>query len=622
VRERLRPLLDNLATFVAPGLVLLLLGIQVAFGLRGFDRPDERAVIYVLQVPGVLLGWGGVVLLVPLLVWMVLDWWGYNLGGFALKGLGSAVLGIASGALCGLAGDVAGGGLVGGGLADVLRQGVGGALAFVVLALMALPAGILAFSLQRRAPRPAPATEGEAEQTRSGGGVLSRILGGRRKAQAERGAWYPERRFDTDGNEIPMSFERHRDIGGIRFADDDPAGADASRDDTGEDDTEPVVVAHEVPAGDVMPGEERLPTIPELLAGNYRGEQRLFFEDDPSGGPRESELEEPDDGPIHVGSDGRPRKRTAHVAWVRPTQADPEPDDDEPAQQTLAFMPAREPQPIAVSEPSLPAGVRWADDPAPPEEEPAEDDEPLQGEPADLPALSAALEHAVRGPAAAAEDARHTARSVRETLRQRVDAIRADGTSNRYMAKLESIGLFDMLEPPPADDAPASGVAGTTRAEDAPAEEGPAEPPASAKKKARKKASRRKSAGKTSAVRRPPTTKKPAARRKPAATRLAEGQRDEPPQVETQPQAARQRERLVALRGERTDPLFTRAVEASLARGAASPVLLTRRLGLPLARANVLIERMVAVGVLAEASPTGSHALRISAADWEAAGAP
>ena len=86
VSDTWRTISANLASFVAPGLVLLLLAIQVAFGLRGFDKPDD-SLLYVLQVPGVLLGWGGVVMLLPLLAWMVLDWWGYDLNGFALKGL-------------------------------------------------------------------------------------------------------------------------------------------------------------------------------------------------------------------------------------------------------------------------------------------------------------------------------------------------------------------------------------------------------------------------------------------------------------------------------------------------------------------------------------------------------
>ena len=148
VSEPWRNLLSNLATFVAPGLVLLLLAIQVAFGLRGFDKPDD-SLLYILQVPGVLLGWGGVAMLVPLLAWMVLDWWGYDLNGFALKGLGSAVLGIAVGTLVGLDGGVAAGGLVGGGLAAVLLDSVGAAVAWILLLLMTVPACILAFSLQR-----------------------------------------------------------------------------------------------------------------------------------------------------------------------------------------------------------------------------------------------------------------------------------------------------------------------------------------------------------------------------------------------------------------------------------------------------------------------------------------
>ncbi len=622
VRERLRPILQNLATFVAPGLVLLLLAIQVAFGLRGFDRPDE-SLLQVLQVPGVLLGWGGVALLLPLLVWMVLDWWGYDLGGFALKGLGSAVLGIATGALCGLAGDVAAGGIVGGGLADVLRQTVGPHIAFGVLGLMAIPAAVLAFSLQKRAERPARDAAPRRNEERPSYGLWAHVRGlfGRRSSRDPAAdTWYPERRFDEAGNELPMDFGRQRDVGGIRYV--EPETEDEEPDheqpaDDAESTEPPAAPRDETPPliADLLEDEERLPTIPELLAGNYAGGDAAFT-DDPSGGPRETDAAIPDDGPIHVDSEGKPHP-VAPAASVRsqtPTAAAEEPEvaeegrrhvADDAGQQRLAFVATREPE--SVADPALPPGVRWADEPAPPEPETDPEELAPEEEPADLPALSAALEHAVRGPEADPQDAAHTARSIRETLQQKVEAIRADGASSRYMAKLEAIGLFDPAEPEAVEQPkPAKRKKGPKKA--------------AKKKVARKKtAKKKKSASKTGGRRTSPAVrsrpkKKAAAKRKP---RTQSPRRPDPVAA-----GRKRREALLeGLRIERLDPLFARAVEAALDRGAASPVLLTRRLGLPFARAKEIVDRMIAAGVLEEASPSGSHAVSITKAEWAQTGA-
>ena len=41
-------------------------------------------------------------------------------------------------------------------------------------------------------------------------------------------AWYPQSAFDDSGNEVPMQFDGSRDVGGIRYADDDDADEDES----------------------------------------------------------------------------------------------------------------------------------------------------------------------------------------------------------------------------------------------------------------------------------------------------------------------------------------------------------------------------------------------------------
>jgi DNA segregation ATPase FtsK/SpoIIIE-like protein len=60
-----------------------------------------------------------------------------------------------------------------------------------------------------------------------------------------------------------------------------------------------------------------------------------------------------------------------------------------------------------------------------------------------------------------------------------------------------------------------------------------------------------------------------------------------------------------------------KAVEAALDRGAASPVLLTRRLGIGYARAKTLMDRLVETGVLGEVMASGARPTRLSREDWE-----
>src|SRR5688572_17345387 len=98
---------------LAPGLVLVLLAIQLLLGFRGFDRPHP-GLVGALELPGRLLGWGGVVLLLPLLAWLLVGWWGFGVTGMALKMLGAVTLGLAVGGLAGLAGGEAAGGRIGG----------------------------------------------------------------------------------------------------------------------------------------------------------------------------------------------------------------------------------------------------------------------------------------------------------------------------------------------------------------------------------------------------------------------------------------------------------------------------------------------------------------------------
>src|SRR5690349_24091427 len=104
---------------LAPGLVLVLIAAQVLLGVRGFDRP-HGAVLGALELPGRLLGWGGVALLLPLFGWLLVGMWGYSVTSMALTTLGAVTLGLADGGLVELSGGEAAGGRIGGPLADLL----------------------------------------------------------------------------------------------------------------------------------------------------------------------------------------------------------------------------------------------------------------------------------------------------------------------------------------------------------------------------------------------------------------------------------------------------------------------------------------------------------------------
>ncbi len=689
MRERIRPLLESLASFLAPGLLLLLLGIQVAFGLRGFEHPSDSLFV-IFQVPGVLLGWGGVVLLLPLLVWMILDWWGYNLGGFALRGLGSAVLGIAAGALCGVAGASSAGGIVGGGLADILLQTVGSIVAVIVLVLMALPASVLAFNTQKATPRPAPAsgtpaTDGEEPRF----GFIAQIVGVfRRKPAKVAQKWYPQQRFDAVGNELPMDFGASRDVGGIRYAEDEvaagedaeaeatdalrsdsaldaPAGATSTEDRSAEEapgaEPAPAEAASTEPAtiADLLAGEERLPTIPELLSGNFNASS-LRLNDDPSGGPRELASDGVVDGPVHVALPSvESQLKTAKAAALGDTLLPGVRYADE-AEDEEAAAPADE----SASEASPEADATAVGAALTPE------DEAL--------GLSQAVHAAVRGPAASAvREGPAARRAMRDSVRESVAAIKSErenaetGTKSRYLQKLEALGMFDFALPDASEDAdddhPAQEAAPTERAAVAKKKQAATKKKA-AKKKKKKKAAAKKKAARAKAspkkqVTKKAAKKKTAARKKSAATRpaaakpAAGGKTTKParqatrrsgvatksaaakparkkatkkraprkappgPEASLRSQASLRTAKLraamlQALRIERLDPLYSRAVEAALERQSASAVFFTRRLGLPFARATSLLERMVATGVLGPAGASGANPVLITRAEW------
>jgi hypothetical protein len=274
------------------------------------------------------------------------------------------------------------------------------------------------------------------------------------------------------------------------------------------------------------------------------------------------------------GGEAPPAPPPAPVAAPPPAPAAPAPRRE--AAPTSA-LPARREAPTRTS--PKPA-------PSPPTAKPPEPDlfpPPAEPAPAASPAPSPALEGPRRrakatpapAPVPAPAPAAPAPREPRPPA-DRDDAVpfgaRAD--NSRYQSKLAASGIFDEPPAPPA---------AATR------------PPARAAPEPD-----------TTPVE-PPTPAPPARKSTKRASKPAPAPEPEPPPVAAPP--ARTQGAWVEELG---DPVFVKAVEASLERGAASAVLLTRRLGLGYGKAQALIERLAKTGVLGEVSPTGARPVLIS----------
>ncbi len=136
-----------------PLAIAALLIVQIMNGFQGFDREAMGTGATFLGLPGYVLGWGSVALLIPFLVWTYLEWRGRQPSGLFLTILGACTLGIAVAGLSAVFGDAAAGGQVGEELANMLENRLTTVPAFLVLLLMALPAVVLA-TTPLHAPRP------------------------------------------------------------------------------------------------------------------------------------------------------------------------------------------------------------------------------------------------------------------------------------------------------------------------------------------------------------------------------------------------------------------------------------------------------------------------------------
>jgi hypothetical protein len=167
--------------------------------------------------------------------------------------------------------------------------------------------------------------------------------------------------------------------------------------------------------------------------------------------------------------------------------------------------------------------------------------------------------------------------------------------------------------PPPAEPAPVAA---------APAEPPPApvvaQPPAKPEPAA-DAGPRRKKRAKPASTAPAPEPAGPDYRKKLEASGLFDEGEAPPraPEREAEPAPPAKRRAPPASKEHEVDPLFTLAVEAAIERGAASPVLLTRRLGIGYDRARTLMDRLVDEGVVGEMTASGSRPVLISRDDWK-----
>src|SRR5262245_15604327 len=165
--------------------LFVLLAVQLPFGARGFDKPTPSPLMRLLEAPGIALGWGGAALAVVALAYAVVTWVRGQSPGRVLAVAGTLVFAVAIGAFAGAlaATPERGGGRVGGGLARMLVESLGHFPAALVLAIVAIPALLLALApvLLDSPNRPGRGADGKD------GGVKTR---------------YPERRVGLDGEEL------------------------------------------------------------------------------------------------------------------------------------------------------------------------------------------------------------------------------------------------------------------------------------------------------------------------------------------------------------------------------------------------------------------------------------
>ncbi|MFV1959046.1 MAG: hypothetical protein ACC662_06490, partial [Planctomycetota bacterium] len=271
---------------LVPTVVLILLGIQLAQGFGGFDRPGG-----LLTTPGVLLGWGGVAVLLVLFAWLIMGWWGRDLfdlqgaGGLVVRLVGCLALGVALAGLAGVGGGAAAGGSIGAWLAHLLEGLLGGVLAVLVLLLMTAPSFLLSISPFFHRP-----SSDKVHAYPSGDRLasLEPPPGLFERSARDLEGHYPARCYDEDGNEIPMTFDA-RDVGPARYAD-DPASVAARQPPPPPEPVEPP------PPDTLPPGVHFADEFEESPQAAFP-EERLLDDPAPAGVPLPDGVRFQDEGP-------------------------------------------------------------------------------------------------------------------------------------------------------------------------------------------------------------------------------------------------------------------------------------------------------------------------------------
>ncbi|MCC7139079.1 MAG: hypothetical protein IT460_11710 [Planctomycetes bacterium] len=506
-----------------------LLCVAVALGLtKGFDRPSVGIAWRLVAAPGIALGWGGVALVLVAIPYALLTWMRGRAGGKLVSVLGALVFAFGVGGLAGLFTHpaAAGGGRLAGGLATLLRDGVGTGFATALLALIAVPGLLLALAPLVLAGTGAKVASGPAVPV----------------ATSARG-WYPERRVGDDGEELPVEFRGSADVGPVRYRDAGETPAPA-----------PVAATTSLsPPAATGPAAKK----PKTISG-------VRFADEPTEAPVAAPpppAEAAEDA-LPAGVRYAPTSAPAPVpleALGAPTE--PEAPATAPAlpEVTAAAAPQSADAPPA---PTSPAGTEaLAPEVAPPA--PAETSAPSG--PTDAPAPGSLDERRKR--------------------------------SESYRRKLSATGIVDGPRPDP--------------------EEGGARPPPRPKPRpARPRDVADAIRGLFSSL---PMEELPPVQ---PAIDPPEPVRTEEPRVDAPGQTALvfdapAADAVPARRGSTaSDPLFSASVEAALERGAASLVLLKRKLGVGYARAASLMEALVAEGIVGEMSASGSRPTLITATEW------
>ncbi len=688
---------------LAPALLVLLLGLQVLLGARGFNDPHSGP-LGALELPGRLLGWGGVALLLPLLVWLLLGWWGFDVTGMALKTLGALTLGLSVGGLAALWGGTAQGGLIGGPLGGLLDDALGGFLATVLLLLMLVPGALLAsarFQLGARAtgagadgpkPRNSPSLRappqplGSSVQPLKVAAQALKEAGPIPKAPRAQG-WYPEKRYDAQGNELPMTFGGSSDVGAIRFRDAEGEAAATEKGAPAEEDAARSASERGPggwPQGLVADPEEGPHAAAAAGTGHSSG-----ADDPPEATPPQDDA---DLGPLHVRDDRRetPPSRRARPA-PPPATGPPAPQQRAPAPPPPVARTAAPPPPAPVPPvpPAPPAkvfsrqlfpknpgdavllpGVRYRDEAEPPP--PAPELPPAPAPAPQAPAPSAvADEPATRRPRSRKPAATPPAKSqaapppadelsplgppsvpyVRAapppteeaTVSRALEPLGDMAAMARYRNKLEASGIFASggaaAPPTPPPRTPAAPTQAQVQAA-AQAKVAQAKVTQAKLQQAKHEQAKVKRASEERltppAATQAPEPEKPTASGKPEKPKAGRSPQAEtgklfetespPPSAPPAAKKAPPPEKKAGAKPPRgawvealKDTGFLQAVEAVVERGAASPVLLTRRLGVGYARAQALVERLALTGVVGEVAPNGSRPVLIRAEDLEAA---